>query len=156
MHPGFWLVGPEWQSVRQSSNFLCNGTINVAPSGVLPSLVHLCVGPVVFSRAPAVAAKRWEWADAASEERGAPRHLCHSIFSFFCFASPTSTITPWSCNNRSPSLDALYWAPAAFQSLAAVKAGAGRANAGGVVCGGTWDRNLAGAVPSCRYRFIVL
>lgn len=138
--------------IPQSSRFLCNATIIVAPSGVLPSLVHLCVSPVVFSRAPAVAAKRWEWADAASEKRGAPRHLCHPIFGFFCFSS-SSTITAWSYNTRSPSL---HWAPAAFQPLAAVKAGAGWTYAGSVVCGGTWHGNLAGAVSSCCYWLIVL
>lgn len=144
----------QWYPVPQSSLFLCSGTITVAPSGVLPSLVHLCVSPVVFSRAPAMAAKRWQWADAASEKRGAPRHLCHPIFGFFCFSSSsTSNITAWSYNTRSPSL---HWAPAAFQPLAAVKAGAGWTYAGSVVCGGTWHGNLAGAVSSCCYWLVML
>lgn len=144
----------QWYLVPQSSHFLCSGTITVAPSRGLPSLVHLCVSPVVFSRAPAMAAKRWEWSDAASEKWGAPRHLCHPIFGFFCFSSSTSNITAWSYNTRSPNL---HWAPAAFQPLAAVKAGAGWTYAGGVVCGGTWHGNLAGAVSSCCcYRLVML
>lgn len=102
-----------------------------------------------------MAAKRRQGADAASEERGASRHLRQSIFGFLRFSSAAAA-TPRPCDNRSPSLDALHWAPAGFQSLAALKAGAGWTNTGRVVCGGTRDGDLAGAVSSCCYRFIVL
>lgn len=123
--------------------------------GASPSLVHLSAPPAVFARTPAVAAKRRERADAASEERGASRHLRQSVFGFLRFSS-SSTSSPRACGSRSPSLDALHWAPAAFQPLAALEAGAGGTDAGRVVCGGTGDGDLAGAVSSARYRLILL
>lgn len=100
-----------------------------------------------------MAAKRRKRADAVPEERAAPRHLCHSVFGFFCFSSSSSS---WSSGNRGPSLDALHWAPATFQPLAALEAGAGWTHAGGVICGGAGDGDLAGAVSSCRHRSITL
>lgn len=136
---------------------------HLIPFPVSPPLVHLCVSSVVLSRTPAVAAKRRQRANAIPEETGAPRHLCHSVFGFFfsfsrysssSSSAPSSTTTVQSCSNSSPSLDALHWAPAAFQALAALETGAGWTNTSCVVCGGTGDGNLAGTV-SC-YWFIVL
>lgn len=122
------------------------------PHRASPPLVHLWVPPVVFPRTPAVAAQRRQRADAASEERVPSRHLRQSIFGFLRLSSPP----PRGCDERSPSLDALHWAPAAFQALAALEAGAGGANAGRVVGGRAGDGDLAGAVSSCCYRFILL
>lgn len=129
---------------------------NLVPFSVSPPLVHLCVSSVVLSRTPAVAAKRRHGADAIPEETGAPWHLCNSVFGlFFSFShypSQSTTITTvQSCTDSSSSLNALNWAPAAFQALAAVKTGAGWANTGCVICGGTGDGNLAGAVSSCYW-----
>ena len=113
-----------------------------------------------------MAAKRRQGADAVPEEAGAPWDLSHSVFGlFFSFSrssspststsSSSSTTTVRSYSDRSPGLDALLRAPAAFQALAALGTGAGRADAGGVVRGGTGDGNLAGAVSPC-HRVIIL
>lgn len=103
-----------------------------------------------------MAAKRRKGADAVPEETRAPRHLCHSVFGlFFSFSGSSSSTTVKSCSDSRPSLEALFWGPAAAQSLAALRAGAGWADAGGVVCGGAGHRNLAGTVSSCHW-FIVL
>lgn len=124
-----------------------------------PPLVHLCVSSVVLSRTPAVAAERRQRTVAVPQEAGALRHLRHSVFGlFFSFsasASTTAAATVQSCSDSSPNLDALHWAPDAFQALAALEAGAGWTDAGCVVRGGTGDRDLAGAVSS-GYWFIVL
>lgn len=126
---------------------------NLVPFSDSPPLVHLCVSSVVLSRTPAVAAKRRQGADAIPKETWTPWHLCNSIFGlFFSFShnpsSPTTT-TVQSCTDSSSGLNALHWAPAAFQALAALETGAGRTNTGCVVCGGTGDGNLAGAISSC-------
>lgn len=104
-----------------------------------------------------MAAKRRQGANAVPEERGTPWHLCHSVFGlFFSFSrASSSSTTVQSCSDSSPSLDALLWAPAAFQALAALGTGAGRADAGGVVCGGTGDGNLACTVSSCHWLVVL-
>ncbi len=105
-----------------------------------------------------MAAQRRQGADAVPEERGASRHLRHSVFGlFFSFTSSSSacsTTTVRSCSDSSPSLDALLWAPAAFQALTALKTGARWTNTGCVVRGGAGDGHLAGTVS--YYGFIVL
>lgn len=125
------------------------------PLVVLPPLVHLCVPTVVLARTPAVAAKRREGAVAVPQQAGALWHLWNSVFGLFFSLSTSASTAVRSRSDGSPNPVALHWAPDAFQALAALETGAGRADAGCVIRGGAWDGDLTQAVSSCHW-FIVL
>lgn len=132
---------------------------NHPPPLVLPPLVHLCVPALVLPGAPAVAAQRRERAPAAPQQAGALRHLRHLVLGLVLGVSAsTPTAAVRSRSDGTADLVALHRAPDAFQALAALEAGAGGADAGGVVGGGAGDGDgdLAGAVASSRHWFIDL
>lgn len=143
----------QWAFRLKKNDCLFNKLNSKYKIHISPPLVHLCFSSVVLSWTPAVATKGRQRADAVLEDTGPLRHLGHSVFCLLfsvCCSSPSAATPVQACSGCYPSLDALFWAPAAAQALAALWTGTGRANAGRVVRGGARDRHLAGTVSSCH------
>ena len=117
------------------------------PAPTSPSLLHVCLSDCDLPWPPTVAPEGREGPYAGPQDARAPGDLRQPVLRLLLSLSST----PRSVSGVSPRPAALLWAPAAPQPLAfhaALWAGAGRAHAGSVVCGGARDGHLAGAVPT--------